>query len=83
MENINNQIDAEQILINSDINNMNNENEVDKILVENDINDIVKQRKIESILLDKDTARDNLKKFHARRKARLNGESNKMYNLAA
>lgn len=83
MENLQNQMNAESILINSDINNIENENNVDKILVEGDINYVIKQRKIESILLDKEEARNNINKFLERRKARLNGESNEMYNLAA
>lgn len=83
MENLQNQMNAESILINSDIKNIENENNVDKILVENDIDYIVKQRKIESILLDKEEAKNNIKKFLARRKMRLNGEGNEVYNLAA
>jgi len=83
MENINNQTSVEEVLINSDINSMNDENEVDKILIENDIKNIIKQRKIESILLDKEEAKNNLKNFLNRRKARLNGENNEVYNSAA
>ena len=83
MENLQNQINAEVILINSDVKNIENENNADKILVENDIDYVVKQRKIESVLLDKERAKNNLKMFLDRRKARLNGESNEVYNLAA
>jgi hypothetical protein len=83
MENLNNQLNVEEVLINSDINNIDNENKVDKIIAESDIERVTKQRKIDSILLDKDEAKDNLKKFLARREERLNGENNKVYNSAA
>ena len=83
METINNQLNAEEVLINADINNISKEKEVENILINNDIKYIIKRNKIESMLLDKDEAKDNITKFLSRRSARLNGENNKVYNFAA
>lgn len=84
MENMNNtQVEAELILINSDINSIVNDDKANRKLLENDINYIVKQRNIDSILLDKDQAKSNIETFRSRKNARLNGKKHEMYNSAS
>ena len=84
MENVNNiQIEAELVLISSDINSIVNESKADKKLLESNINDIIKQNKIESILLDEDQAKNNITMFRLRKKMRLNDKEHEMYNSAS
>ena len=83
MENVNNQIEAEVKIINSDIKYTNAQNDSDKILLANDIKHIMKQKKIEAMLLDKENAKNNLNMFLARKNKRLNGEKHEVYNSAA
>lgn len=83
MENVNNQIEAEVKIINSDVKYTNAQNDSDKILLANDIKHIMKQKKIEAMLLDKENAKNNLNMFLARKNKRLNGEKHEVYNSAA
>jgi len=83
MENVNNQIEAEVKIINSDVKYINAQNDSDKILLANDIKHIMKQKKIEAMLLDKENAKNNLNMFLARKNKRLNGEKHEVYNSAA